>query len=47
MGVKLIMEQKMRVKITADSTCDLSPELVEKYNISISPLSVVIDGQVH
>ena len=47
MGVKLIMEQKMRVKITADSTCDLSPELVEKYNISISPLSGVIDGQVH
>ncbi len=34
----------MKVKITADSTCDLSPELVEKYGIAISPLSVIIDG---
>ena len=35
----------MKVKISADSTCDLSPELVEKYNVTIIPLSVVIDGQ--
>jgi len=34
----------MKVKISADSTCDLSPELVEKYSIAISPLSVIIDG---
>ena len=34
----------MKVKITADSTCDLSPELLEKYHVSISPLSVIIDG---
>lgn len=34
----------MKVRISADSTCDLSPELCEKYNITIAPLSVVIDG---
>ena len=28
------------VRILADSTCDLSPELVEKYNIEIIPLYV-------
>ena len=34
----------MKVKITADSTCDLGPELIEKYNVTIAPLSVIIDG---
>ena len=34
----------MKVQISADSTCDLSPELCEKYNIVIAPLSVIIDG---
>ena len=28
----------MKIKITADSTCDLSPELVEKYDIGIIPV---------
>jgi len=28
------------VKITADSTCDLSPELLESYDISILPLMI-------
>lgn len=32
----------MKIKITADSTCDLSPELVEKYDISIMPLFVAL-----
>ena len=36
----------MSVRITADSTCDLSPELVRKYGIGIAPLSVIIDGKV-
>ena len=36
----------MKIRITADSTCDLSPELVRKYNIGIVPLSVIIDGEV-
>ena len=36
----------MKIRISADSTCDLSPELLRKYNIGITPLSVIIDGQV-
>ena len=30
----------MSVRITADSTCDLSAELLERYSVSIYPLSV-------
>lgn len=30
------------VKIIADSTCDLSKELIEKYNISILPLHIIL-----
>ena len=32
----------MSVKIIADSTCDLSKELLEKYDISILPLHIVL-----
>ncbi len=35
----------MKIKITADSTCDLSSELLERHNISIIPLYVVKEGQ--
>ena len=35
----------MNIKISADSTCDLSPELVERYHIGISPLYIVRDGE--
>ena len=35
----------MKVKITADSTCDLSPELIRKYNITIIPLSIIREGR--
>ena len=35
----------MKIRMTADSTCDLSPELVRKYDIGIAPLSVIIDGE--
>lgn len=31
------------VKITADSTCDLSSEILEKLEVSISPLGIVVD----
>lgn len=34
----------MTIKITSDSTCDLSKELVQKYDIGILPLYVVKDG---
>lgn len=30
------------VKIVADSTCDLSPELIERYGISILPLHILL-----
>ncbi len=30
----------MNIKVTADSTCDLTPELVEKNDITITPLHV-------
>ncbi len=32
----------MRIKIISDSTCDLSPELIKKYDIEILPLYVSI-----
>lgn len=35
----------MRIKITSDSTCDLSRELLEQNNITLCPLTVVKDGQ--
>ena len=35
----------MNIKILSDSTCDLTPELCEKYNITIIPLSVIKNGQ--
>ena len=35
----------MKIKITADSTCDLSAELVEKNDITIVPLTVIKGGE--
>ena len=35
----------MNIKITADSTCDLSRELVEQYGVVIVPLTVTVDGK--
>lgn len=35
----------MKIKITSDSTCDLSKELLEKYDITMKPLTVVKDGE--
>ena len=36
----------MKIKIISDSTCDLSPELVKKYDISIVPLYVVMGDKI-
>lgn len=42
----------MKIKITSDSTCDLSAEQIEKYNIGIFRLTVILgensfkDGQI-
>lgn len=35
----------MNVKITADSTCDLSADLIERFGITISPLTVTCEGK--
>lgn len=34
-----------RVKIFADSTCDLSDELIEQYGVTILPLCIVLDDK--
>ena len=35
----------MNIKIIADSTCDLSPALLDQHNITLVPLTVVKNGQ--
>ena len=35
----------MNIKIISDSTCDLSRDLLEKNNITLVPLSVIMDGK--
>ena len=37
------MEAQQKVKIISDSTCDLSPELIAKYDIDILPLHILLD----
>lgn len=35
------------IKILADSTCDLSTEILNQYNISIAPLTINIEGRIY
>ncbi len=35
----------MKIKVMSDSTCDLSKELIEKYDIGIVPLTIVKNGE--
>lgn len=35
------------IKIMADSTCDLSKKIVEKYNIGVAPLNIIISGTTY
>lgn len=37
----------MTIKITSDSTCDLSKELLERYDISLAPLYIIKNGKVY
>ena len=37
----------MKIKITVDSTADLTPELCEKYNITVMPLCVNLGEDVY
>ena len=34
----------MNIRFTADSTCDMSPEFIERFNVRVIPLSVELDG---
>lgn len=36
-----------KIIISSDSTCDLSPELIEKYNVSIIPLGITLGDKVY
>lgn len=36
-----------KIKIVTDSSLTIEPELVEKYDITVVPLSVMIDGVVY
>lgn len=35
----------MKIKISSDSTADLSRELIDKYDIGITPLYIIMDGK--
>ena len=35
----------MKIKITADSTCDLSEEIIKRYNIGIIPVRIIMDNK--
>lgn len=35
----------MNIKITADSTCDLSEELLRQWNISLMPMHILMGGE--
>lgn len=35
----------MNIKIISDSTCDLPAELIQKYDITLVPLTVIMDGK--
>ena len=35
----------MNIKITSDSTCDLPKHLLEQYNITTFPLTIIKDGE--
>ena len=34
----------MNIRFTADSTCDMSPEFIERFNVRVIPLSVELGG---
>lgn len=34
------------VRVSADSTCDLSPDLLQRFNVAITPLSITVGDQV-
>ncbi len=43
----MFMKMKMKIKVITDSTADISPALLEKYDITAAPLDVIMDGVPH
>ena len=39
--------EDIMIKIMADSTCDLSDEVLERYDISLAPLTINIEGKIY
>ena len=37
----------MKIKIISDSTCDLSPELIARYDIDVIPLHIILGEEDH
>ena len=37
----------MKIRFAADSTCDLNPALIERYQIEVIPLSIELDGKYY
>lgn len=35
----------MKIRVTADSTCDLSSELISRWNVAIFPMTVIRNGE--
>ena len=36
-----------KIKITVDSTCDMTPELCRQYDVTKIPLSILLGAQAH
>ena len=37
----------MKITVSSDSTCDLSKELIDRFNITVIPMSVLKGGEVY
>lgn len=40
-------EKMGKIKIVTDSSLTIEPELIEKYDITVVPLSVMVDGKLY
>ena len=41
-----ISNNPKKIKITCDSTCDLTPQMYEKYDIEVLPLGIVVGDEL-
>ena len=37
----------MKIRFSADSTCDMTPEDIARYQVKVIPLSVELDGKFY